>query len=87
MEQLEVFLRVCLLGFALILTIVALLSVPRARGLRLYLVFGAFAVFLVEGVLLVVGIFSQSVESFAGVKMLVLLNLIAVILFYGSVAK
>ena len=87
MDNFEVFLRVCLLGFSLILTLVSLVSLLRARNMRLFFAFSAFLVFTLEGVLLVAGIVSENVRTAAGVEVLIAMNLLAVVCLYGSVAK
>lgn len=87
MDEIDVFLRVCLLGFSLILTVVSMLSLRRARGLRLVFASGAFLVFLLEGIFLSMGIFLSGVNELFSIRVIILFNLAALVFFYGSLAK
>lgn len=85
---LETLLVVLLLGFSLIMLIASSISYVRVRNLRLLLVSGAFLIFLIESVLLLVAVFIEDLWKDWGIPWpYVLLQLIAVVMFYFAVAK
>lgn len=85
---LETLLVILLLGFSLIMLIASLISYVRVRNLRLLLVSGAFLIFLIESILLLVAVFIEDLWRDWGIPWhYVLLQLIAVVMFYFAVAK
>ncbi|MFQ6106396.1 MAG: hypothetical protein ACE5QF_02230 [Thermoplasmata archaeon] len=85
---LETLLVVLLFGFSLIMLIASSISYARVRNPRLLLVSAAFLVFLVQGILLLVAVFSEGTWDVWGIPWhYLLLQLIAVVMFYFAVAK
>ena len=85
---LEILLVVLLFGFSLIMLIASSISYLRVRNLRLLIVSTAFLVFLIQGALLLIAIFSEGLWDDWGIPWhYLLLQLIALIMFYFAVAK
>lgn len=85
---LETLLVVLLLGFSLIMLIASFVSYIRVKNLRLLLVSSAFLIFLIESVLLLIAVFIEDLWKDWGIPWhYILLQLIAVIMFYFAVAK
>lgn len=85
---LETLLVVLLFGFSLIMLAASAISYYRLRNLRLLLVSIAFLVFLIQGVLLFVAVLDEAAWRDWGIPWYyLLLQLIAVVMFYFAVAK
>lgn len=86
--MLETLLVVLLFGFSLIMLAASAISYYRLRNLRLLLVSIAFLVFLIQGVLLFVAVLDEAAWRDWGIPWYyLLLQLIAVVMFYFAVAK
>jgi hypothetical protein len=87
MDEIEVFLRLALMGLALILVGLTVASWYKTRELKLLLAAAGFGIFALEGVLLALGIFMTSAEEFVSLAVLVGLNLLTLIFIYLSFLK
>jgi hypothetical protein len=84
----ETLLVVLLFGFSLIMLIASSLSYFRVRSLRLLIVSIAFLVFLVQGAIMLTAVFSEGTWDDWGIPWpYLLLQLIALVMFYFAVAK
>ncbi|MCK4366964.1 MAG: hypothetical protein KAU99_00655 [Thermoplasmata archaeon] len=84
----EVLLVVLLFGFSLIMLIASSVSYARVRNPRLLLVSTAFLVFLIQGILLLVAVSTEGLWEDWGIPwQYLLLQLIALVMFYFAVAK
>ncbi|MFQ5910179.1 MAG: hypothetical protein ACE5IJ_05585 [Thermoplasmata archaeon] len=85
---LETLLVVLLFGFSLIMLVASSISYVRVRNMRLLLVSAAFLIFLIQGILLLVAVLSGDLWRDWGIPWhYLLLQLIAVVMFYFAVAK
>lgn len=87
MDEIEVFLRLALMGLALILVGLTVASWYKTRELKLLLAAAGFGIFALEGVLLALGIFMTSAEEFVSLAVLVGLNLLTLVFIYLSFLK
>jgi hypothetical protein len=87
MDEIEVFLRLALMGLALILLGLTAASWYKTRELKLLLAAAGFGIFALEGVLLALGIFMDSAEKFVSLAVLVGLNLLTLVFIYLSFLK
>ncbi len=88
MDNLEIFFRVALLGFSLILFAISAVTYKRIGSRRLLLVSLAFAMFFVKGLLLTLGLFVDSIGDNFGSSVLVTMVDFAIMAFlYLSVVK
>ncbi|UCG69351.1 MAG: hypothetical protein JSV09_16500 [Thermoplasmata archaeon] len=87
MSELEVFLRIAFLGLGLILLILTIASLIKLKEIKIALAAVGFSIFVVEGIVLVGGIFFNGLEVLATTKFLVGANFIALIFFYLSIIK
>jgi len=87
MEEIEIFLRLAFMGMAMILTALTLASWQRTREPKLLLAAAGFGALAAEGLMLALGVFSDSVEALNTTVMLVGLNFLALVLLYLSVLK
>ena len=88
MDTVEVFLRVALMGFSLLLFITSVVSYVRVRNNRLLFISMAFAVFFVKGLVLSIAIFADSVNTvFSASEQLILLDFVILALIYLGIVK
>jgi len=88
MDNLDMFFRVALLGFSLILFAISAVTYKRIESKRLLLVSLAFAMFFVKGLLLTLGLFVDSIGEIFDSSMLVTMLDFAIMAFlYLSVVK
>jgi hypothetical protein len=87
MAEMEIFLRLGLMGMATILLALTLASWYRAREAKLILASAGFGLFMAEGLLLVLGIFYTNIETLNTTMMLVGLNFLAMTFLYLSIIK
>jgi hypothetical protein len=88
MDNLEIFFRVALLGFSLILFVISAVTYKRIGRRRLLLVSLAFAMFFVKGLLLTMGMFIDSIGGVFDSTVLVTMVDFAIMAFlYLSVVK
>lgn len=87
MTDLEIFLRLCLAGLAIILTGISLASYHKVRGGKLALATLGFCLFAIGGTLFAVGAFIPAVEAFISMELFVAITLVALIFFYLSILK
>ena len=88
MDNLEIFFRVALLGFSLILFVISAVTYKRIESRRLLLVSLAFAMFFVKGLLLTVGLFVDSIgELFDSSMLVTMLDFVIMAFLYLSVVK
>ncbi len=88
MDTIEVFLRVALMGFSLLLFITSVVSYVRVKNNRLLFISLAFAVFFVKGLVLSVAIFNESVDKvFTASEELIALDFVILALIYLGIVK
>ena len=88
MDKIEVFLRVALMGFSLLLFAVSAVSYYRVRNNRLLFITLAFAAFFVKGLVLSLAIFVESVDSaFSASVQVIGLDFLILALIYLGIAK
>ncbi len=88
MDNLELFFTVALMGFSLILFVISAITYRRVKSTRLLLVSAAFGIFFVKGLLLMAGLFSDTVgEVFAASIWIIILDFGIMAFLYLSVAK
>ncbi len=87
MSELDIFLRMAFLGLGLILLILTLASSIKVREIKIAFAAIGFTIFVLEGIILVGGIFSKSFESMVTISFLVGANFIALVFFYLSIIK
>lgn len=86
--ELDPFLRVALLGFALLLTLLMAITVYRVRSVKLLLVTLGFLGFALKGLFLTLGLFFPSFARGFGVPPEVLLLDFAILVFlYAGMVK
>jgi hypothetical protein len=87
MNELEIFLRIAFLGLGVILLILTIVSFSKVKELKIAFAACGFALFVVEGIFLVGGISSQSIEDIVTMEFLILANFVALVFFYLSIIK
>jgi hypothetical protein len=87
MNELEIFLRIAFLGLGLILLILTIASFFKVKELKIAFAACGFAIFVVQGIILVGGIFSQAIEDIVTIELLIGSNFIALVFFYLSIIK
>jgi len=87
MSELEIFLRIAFLGLGLILLILTIASLIKLKETKIAFAAVGFSIFVVEGIILVGGIFSNGLESIVTTKFLVGASFIALVFFYLSIIK
>ncbi len=88
MDKIEVFLRVALMGFSLLLFAVSAVSYWRVRNNRLLLISAAFAAYFAKGLVLTLGIFcSCAAGTFDASMELIALDFVILALIYLGIAK
>ncbi|MEW5936840.1 MAG: hypothetical protein AB1665_03355 [Candidatus Thermoplasmatota archaeon] len=84
----EVFLRVALMGFSLLLFVTCTISYIRVRHQRLLLISIAFALFFVKGMLLTLAILIAQIDLLFGAgTYVILLDFLILITIYLGIAK
>ena len=87
-NNLELFFTVALLGFSLILFVISAITYKRIGSKRLLLVSAAFCMFMVKGLLLLVGLFVDSIGRVFNASVLMIMVDFAILAFlYLSVVK
>ncbi len=88
MDNLELFFTVALLGFSTILFVISAVTYKRIGSRRLLLVSAAFGMFLVKGLLLLLGLFVESIGDVFHASVFVIMGDFAILAFlYLSVVK
>ncbi len=87
MSELEIFLRIAFFGLSLILLILILASLKKVKETKITLAAVGFAIFFIEGIVLIAGIFYEDIESVVTIEFLVGVNFIALVFFYLSIIK
>ena len=85
MDTIEVFLRVALMGFSLLLFATSVISYARVRHTRLLLISGAFALFFVKGLVLTMAIWMPWLDLlfFASIYVIAIDFLILITIYFG----
>lgn len=87
MNELEIFLRIAFLGLGIILLILTIASFLKVKELKIAFLACGFALFVVQGTMLVGGIFSKGLEEMVSMESIIGANLIALVFFYLSIIK
>ena len=84
---LEYFLAGCIIGFSALLFATSLVSYSRIRHTRFAFVAGAFLLFLVQGILVMVGLLVESLNAFNVPNEFLVIDLLILLFLYLAVAK
>ena len=88
MNNLEIFFRVALMGFSLILFVISAITYRRVQRTKLLLVSLAFALFFVKGLMLTLALFIDSVgDVFHASVLVTMLDFGIMVFLYFSVVK
>lgn len=87
MNELEIFVRLSLAGLSLVITIISFLSFLRVRDGKIALASLGFCLFAIEGIILSLGVFYSSIESYVSVELTAGIAFIALIFLYLSILK
>ena len=88
MNNLEIFFRVALMGFSLILFVISAITYRRVQRTRLLLVSLAFALFFIKGLMLTLGLFIDSIgDVFHASVLTTMLDFGIMVFLYFSVVK
>ena len=88
MNNLELFLSVALTGFSLILFVISAITYRRVQRTKLLFVSLAFALFLVKGLMLTLGLFIDSIgDIFQSSVLVIMLDFGIMVFLYFSVVK
>ena len=87
MDELDIFVRIAFFGLGLILLALTVISFLKVREMKILLAAVGFAIFVIEGTVLVGGIFSNDIEELATLSYLVAANFIALVFLYLSIIK
>ncbi len=87
MNELEVFLRLAFLGLGAIMFVLTLGSMIKTREMKISFAAIGFGIFMVEGLILAVGVFSDDIEGMVNIAFLVGMNFVAMIFLYLSIIK
>ena len=87
MEEVEIFLRLAFAGIGLILTVLTLAAGLRTKEPKVMLAAAGFGALAAEGLMLTFGIFSEDIEAFNSILVIVGLNFLAMMFLYFSVLK
>ncbi len=87
MSELEVFLRLAFFGLAILIFVLSLLSFIKTKETKIALATVGFALFALEGMILVGSIFCTSCERLISISFLVGVNFFALIFLYFSIIK
>lgn len=88
MGNLEIFLRVCLMGFSLLLLITSIISYVKVKNTKLLFVSLAFLGFFIKGLLLTLAVLIGSFKEPFGASMAILvLDFAILIMIYIAVVK
>jgi len=88
MNNLELFLSVALTGFSLILFVISAITYRRVQRTKLLFVSLAFALFLVKGLMLTLGLFIDSIgDVFRSSVLVIMLDFGIMVFLYFSVVK
>ncbi|MEW6069117.1 MAG: hypothetical protein AB1485_00720 [Candidatus Thermoplasmatota archaeon] len=84
MESLEIFLRICIAAFALLLLSVALLSYTRTKNIRLLAISVGFLIFSVKGLILLYDLIKP---TFSYNILFLCFDILVLLALYFAVAK
>lgn len=88
MNNLEIFFRVALMGFSLILFVISAITYRRVQRTRLLLVSLAFALFFIKGLMLTLALFIGSIgDVFQSSVLVTMLDFGIMVFLYFSVVK
>ena len=88
MNNLEIFFRVALMGFSLILFVISAITYRRVQRTKLLLVSLAFALFFIKGLMLTLGLFIDSIgDVFSASVLLTMLDFGIMVFLYFSIVK
>ncbi len=87
MNDLEIFLRFSFLGLSALISIFSLLSLRKTKELKIAFASAGFALFMVEGILVSIGVFFTAVEQYVSPVVLIGLTFLSLIFFYLSILK
>ncbi len=87
MNEFEMFLRFSFLGLSTLISIISLLSLKKTKEMKIGFASAGFLVFVIEGVIVSIGVFSPVVETMMTTTILVGFTFIALIFFYISILK
>ena len=87
MNEIELFLRFSFLGLSALISIISLISFLKTKEIKIAFASIGFLLFTVEGIIVLIGVFSPVVEQFVTTEVLVGTTFISLIFFYLSILK
>jgi len=85
---LEIFLAGCIVGFSILLMITSLLSYSRLHHVRFIFLAGAFLLFLIQGILILIGLLIEDLKgNFTVSSEFLFFSFLILIFLYLAVAK
>jgi hypothetical protein len=87
LNEVEIFLRFSFFGLSIIMCTASLLSLKKTKEMKIAFASMGFLMFLIEGALLSIGVFSPVVEAMITTMLLVGATFIALIFFFLSILK
>ena len=87
MNEIELFLRFSFLGLSTLISIISLISFLKTKEIKIAFASIGFLLFTVEGIIVLIGVFSPVVEQFVTTEVLVGTTFISLIFFYLSILK
>jgi hypothetical protein len=87
MNELEIFLRLSFLGLSAIICIISLISLKKTKEMKIGFASIGFLIFVIESIIVSIGIFSTTIETMITTELLVGTTFIALIFFYLSILK
>ena len=87
MNEIELFLRFSFLGLSTLISIISLISFLKTKEIKIAFASIGFLLFTVEGIIVLIGVFSPVVKQFVTTEVLVGTTFISLIFFYLSILK
>jgi hypothetical protein len=87
MNEIELFLRFSFLGLSTLISIISLISFLKTKEIKIAFASIGFLLFTVEGIIVLIGVFSPVVEQFVTTEVLIGTTFISLIFFYLSILK
>ena len=87
MNEIDIFLRLAFLGLTSLMFLLSLSAALKTKEMKLIFAATGFGIFMIEGIILTGGIFSDGMESLVTVSFLVGANFAALVFLYLSIIK
>jgi hypothetical protein len=88
MDVIEIFLRIAVMGFSLLLFVVLSIAYIKVRNIKLLFATIAFFLFFIKGILLTLGLFNvYFYKTFPTTSVLLLVDFLILVALYFGIAK